>query len=399
MPVSQIDVRNFVRLRGGGKGNFNHRVDRGNFYKSERVWFRKEMAYEATARREVLAQEFLRLIIPRQPVTRLGINPKHNTFFVLSEEVLGFKALPTGQHDKFLQGTITGIGEVLLCAAYVHDVDPKNGNVGLNSNNEVIKIDGDWCFAHIASPADYLYRNRALTTQLIQALPYPHHYYAYHWLDVRVEGVSRLYSRIINTRFSTNDVIRGEINHAILRLLLVPDNFLEQLVINVLSSPLLQEQHLSFLQLRREELKHSAMADSSFISFLDTEDAINAADNFYQELIDFNLSSELNIASLVAQESNLDLSFDNLFEGLFGAIKPTIQRTPTKPLEIESLWKSLVKSQTKATSVKESRKENVSRARPTTHYQTSSSSYGAFWQDKKTDKKTGRDKIAHQLFY
>ena len=63
---------------------------------------------------EVLAQEFFRLIAPSQPETRIACHPNLNTFFVLSEEIIGYKPLPTNSPKKFTQGSYPGLGQIMI---------------------------------------------------------------------------------------------------------------------------------------------------------------------------------------------------------------------------------------------------------------------------------------------
>lgn len=147
------------------------------------------------AEREVLAQEFRRLIMPAQPETRIFMRPLNqytleplryssggsglrqasqrrppdSTFFphILSAESADFKSLPRNEQERFSRtgdGEIRGLGQVLVSAMMLGDTDVKiSGNIGINDQNQVINIDGGWCLTEracllmrMSSVPDYL---------------------------------------------------------------------------------------------------------------------------------------------------------------------------------------------------------------------------------------------------
>ena len=152
-----------------------HRVRRGHLIADpSKDYIRKEASDFKMAQRELLAQEFFRLIIPEQPETRLLIDIKDGVeeYYLLSEEIKDWQELPLDSRQSFADGTFTGLGQVLLTAVFLQETDLKNGNIGLGPQRDdgswpVRKIDGDWCFSEMRAPS----RSYAFDTKTIQRLP------------------------------------------------------------------------------------------------------------------------------------------------------------------------------------------------------------------------------------
>lgn len=277
MPAPVIDIRNLASRHGGGSGNFSHNVTKGVLHDSSKTWFNKEMESPETARLEVLAQEFFRLIISTQPETRIARHPVFGTYYILSEEVPGYRDLPTHQQAQFATGTYTGLGQVMLTAVVVQEIDLKNGNVGLNKRNQVIKIDGDWTFVSIKDPRSYAHQPKRITPELLNSLPFPVGFYAYNWLDIKQQDISYAQSKIVDANLANAPHFRNEMNQAMLKILLLPDSYLRSFVDAYMPYGASADRFYDYLSNRREELKLSAMQNESFRSYLAREAAKNDA--------------------------------------------------------------------------------------------------------------------------
>lgn len=267
MSVPLIDITSLRRIPGGGKGTFSHRVEKRLLHGAKRVFFCKEMESPVVGRLELLAQEFFRLIIQTQPETRLAYHPRLNTYYILSEEVEGYENLPLNAQDQFAEGAYPNLGKIMLVALVVQEIDLKNGNIGINAQNQIIKIDGDWCFAAIrdAAYADY---DQDLTQNLLNCLPVPVGYSVYNWLDIRKEKVATSRSLIVDERLANAKHFRDEINEAILKILLIPPDYIKDFVDAYIPSGAEADIYISYLKRRCVELKQVALQNESFRDYL-----------------------------------------------------------------------------------------------------------------------------------
>ena len=243
-----------------------HPVIQGQLDGSSEVWFRKEMPNAMDAQIELLAQEFFRLIIPTQQESRIIRDHATGTFYILSQAVPGFQPLPQNQASKFINGTYTGLGQVLLCAMFLEEADLKNGNVGINNVGGVTKIDGDWCFSEGRYQGNY-----QITPEAIASLPYLKDYRVYNWLDIIISEIHFKESHIINHAISNAPQFRHEVNQAILKISVLPDSFIHAFVKTYI--PTETQRYSRLIISRRETLIKSALKNDSFIKYLNTANA------------------------------------------------------------------------------------------------------------------------------
>lgn len=241
---------------------FSHSVSRGALAGSAKNWIKKEMPDPAVAKIEILAQEFFRLIIPHQGETRLLHDSATGTHYILSEEVKGFRDLPLIEAENFGNGCYTGLGQVIVGAMFLQEIDLKNGNVGLDDQGRVAKIDGDWCFAE----GRFDNVRYGLTTRAIDRLPYPTDFYAFNWLDLIQEDIAYPNSSIINPKLSSAPQFRAEVNQAMLMISLIPDSFINRFVDAYM--PAGGERFVELIKNRRQELLVSALQNESFKTYL-----------------------------------------------------------------------------------------------------------------------------------
>lgn len=322
MPV--VGIPNFTFLTDSkikASATCNHSIHRGVFVSDPRTWICKTNADYDETLREILAQEFFRVVIPHQPETRMAYRGKNSTgkeiYSILSEEVEGYRSLPKNQSVKFENGTYTGLGQVLVCALFLQEIDLKNGNVGLNKEGQVIKIDGDWSFSGLVEYyKDCEYK---ITPQSIELLPYPVDYYVFNWLDLIQENVKQSKSQIINpTALSSAPLFRLEVNQALLKICLIPDCFIESFVNAV--TPTGAERFVTLIKNRRDELKQSALQNDSFNEYLKLPQAAMDADNLFTHLSLFNINSQ----QVIALEQSLDfkISFNSLRDLIIPPTEP-----------------------------------------------------------------------------
>ena len=306
MSVKEIDIRTLQKIPSKISGKYSHTVTKGLLPGSSKTWYAKEMESPKVARIELLAQEFFRLIIPTQPETRIARNPKTNTYYILSEEVPGYRNLPTNKKQEFTKGTYFGLGQVSFLAAFLQEIDLKNGNICLNDKNQVIKIDGDWCFAGIRD-RNYQYVPKGLSAALLHSLPYLKEMYAYNWLDVIEERCSYGNSLIVDTALSKAPHFRNEVNQAILKTLLLPNNYIKSFVDAFIPVGSDANRFITYLQERQEELKAIALKDTSFQNYLLSPAAQNDIRDHFIHMKEFVVHG---IQPIIQPTEHVDLEND-----------------------------------------------------------------------------------------
>lgn len=295
----------------GTGAKFSHKVCRGSLKGNPKTWISKEMPDPAKAKIELLSQEFFRLLIPHQPETLIASNPVTGTYYILSEEVLGYRNLPKGEAHNFANGHYHGLGQITVGALYLQEIDLKNGNIGLDEQNKVIKIDGDWCFAE----SHFLGRYK-LTPHAIAKLPYPSKdNYTFNWLEVVKENAYQAKSNIIDPTLASSTQFRAEANEALLKISLIPNRYLAHFVDQYM--PAGGSYYLSLLQSRRDELTMSSCQNPSFSAYLKTPAARLEAENFLRYLKEFKAAGSPIIPQ--KEHARLELDFKILRDKLIPA--------------------------------------------------------------------------------
>ncbi|WP_165397051.1 SidE phosphodiesterase domain-containing protein [Legionella sainthelensi] len=225
----------------------------------------------------------------------------------------GYRLLPN-KADHFVDGTITGFGQAILVSAFLQEIDLKNGNIGVDENNRVIKIDGDQCLASVLGVKETF----DLTPKVIAELPYPHDFYASHWLDlIRYKDKNTgLYDTLFRSGIVPNErdsmknsnLFRAEVNQAMLKICLLPDEYIEKFVATYMLPDgqeyvknikwkgkiggIEERNYVDFIKHRRDVLMESALKNESFINYLLGSEAQEDAISFIEHIRDFRAGGE-----------------------------------------------------------------------------------------------------------
>lgn len=296
----------------------------GRFKGSQSFWYRKGITNENRARLEFLAQEFFRLIASHQPETRAIHAPVQSQnspsrrspvpFYVFSETIRGFSPLPALEYCA--SQVYKSFGKILLVALFLEEIDLKNGNIGLNEEGRVCKIDGDLCFASLILPEKYPQDKSIITTATIEALPQLTNDYPYNWLDIRKEGKNSNINPLFAQEISKHPDFRQEINEAILSILLCPETYIQNII--KACCPNMELPLNDFFQTRREQLRTSALGSESFISFLQTPAAKQQAINSFSEMLHFTLQGQQTILEDSPSRSKFLHDYNIRAQGLLG---------------------------------------------------------------------------------
>jgi hypothetical protein len=332
MPLENINKFTLDQAPVVSQALASHSVSQGTLEGSSKEWIKKVLKPEDApiARLELLAQEFFRLIIPHQPETRLLWDPTTREHYILSEKVKGYHEIPTGMAANFADGSYTGLGQAMATAMFLQEIDLKNGNICLDTNNQVIKIDGDWSFAKSSYPGNF-----DITPDAIANLPYPE-FTTYNWLDLVMEGQLYPNSRLVNPQLKNEPQFRAEVNQAMLKICLLPDRFIEKFVGALVQAgdneDLRQEKQnfVSLLKAQREALKMSALENQSFQTYIHSKAAADDAQALTIQMNSFVPNGDGVVVPDVYQDETAEQVEDNLAKLKYALLVKNIDSLMTK---------------------------------------------------------------------
>lgn len=271
----------------------NHRIRRGKLAGNEHLWYCKDMESRDVAYEEILAQEFFRLILPRQPQTYLAVDPDTKVFYILSQQIPNFTPLPHGRQDDFRKGFFKGLGQVSFLAHFIQEIDFKNGNVGCDNEGNVFKVDGDCCFVEFDRNVDR--KDFLITKNSIKQLPAPNGFYAYNWLDYIQAEQSNQQSKILPADIAEYAFIRQEIHQAMLSVALIPPQFLSDLVDSYF--PYGEQRYLNLLLDRQQQLIAHLQQNKPFQLFLQSAKAQQVIMDIKQQMLSMLAQGSMWIAT------------------------------------------------------------------------------------------------------
>lgn len=247
----------------------SHKVYLGKLRGSAKDWYAKKMKNREEAVIECFSQELYRFFIPHQVETRHLENKDSGSQYICSEMSQGFGPLPYNQQAKFLSGLFTGLGQIAVIAMFLCENDLKNGNIGINARNQIVKLDGDRAFItlrHILLPSEPFPVNPAdyrITPKAIAELPFVFDFTAFNWLDIIDQGTYYPDSEIVSRDLSDSPRFQAEVNEGLLKICLLTDSLIEVLA-RAYVPVRIRDHFIQFLQSRRNELRASALQNPSF---------------------------------------------------------------------------------------------------------------------------------------
>ena len=239
------------------------------------IWYTKSLGenrFEAIL--ETITQELYRLVYPPQPKTRRAISTETGTneYYVLSKEIPKFKGffLSTENYTKILNNSITGLAatQVLVLALWLNEIDFKSGNVGIDKDGHIIKIDGS--LIKLNCKFKYLHEGKNLNiTQVdLEALPNLQTYQACNWLhyihwDLQ-KAVIKEDPTLLDKAINQSPNFKQELYQTILRIISLPDELIQFFTKNYITNSCDITRVSKFIITRKEQLKKAAEQIQAF---------------------------------------------------------------------------------------------------------------------------------------
>ncbi len=244
-------------------------------------WYAKAMHNHQVACFNLLASEIYRLICSSFQPHSLIAKTDDNEWFYLSED-LGEDYCSSERLN--LRNRELGLASVLLVALWLHEVDLKCDNLLIHRETlAVAKIDPEFSFYSLFKTQ----HQHEITARMVRFLPVPHGYPVHNWLRYVVNN-TEFKLRHLSPLGDVPDVFISDKYRALLKMVLLPNIFIELLCKNILFK--VQQDHFyEFLIKRISEIKRVAMSDSDFLAYASTKEAAQQADDFIQKLLSFEV--------------------------------------------------------------------------------------------------------------
>lgn len=291
MPIKPISLAFFTPIENDMEAT-SHAIQVGKLHYSQGKWVCKTMESHQKAWFEVFGQELFRLLIQRQPETRLAAHK--GQFYVLSQMVEGYENIETRKFFNLRQQAqyYQDLGEVLMTSLILHEMDLNTDNIGFNDENRVVKIDGDGALYALIYPQLFTEKLTDITSEQIDDLPFINHYYVYNWLDIVQYQENFHHSSIVNRKMTNSPHFKAGVHQAILKFLLLTPELIEQFITTYLpydcsfTSP---EHLLRGFKARQQQLEKWMDENEAFRGYLSSIQAKELAIDYHDYLKNFRV--------------------------------------------------------------------------------------------------------------
>ncbi len=315
-----------------GTAKFSHPVviaenarARRNVNKTDnRDWFLKQYPPSAisTAKHEVLAQEIMRLFMPGLPKAKFvtdkegniytasrRVNARTDLLTLYTQNYSAQKADPNhlGIKHKLKDGTYKQLGNIAVMTMFLQDTDLKLGHLYVDGQDNIGRYDFDKAFASIREGKNNNSENKFMFTDgVLRNLPYSSEYGADNWLDEKTPLRTRNDDQmlLLDHELIDNPLIRREINEQLLKILLMPESVLRE-VIGLHNLGMMEELKVeSFFQAQHQQFKNAALNNPEFRAFLASENAMALCAKFAGEIREYKPAGANKPLDFSAEESS-----------------------------------------------------------------------------------------------
>jgi len=318
-----------------------------------RLWFLKQNYNHLRSLKDVIAQEFIRLIIPANPKTRFVcesystpepnyiVDPKkipgvinYESYYVMSKAVPGFISLRQFSQAEIVlhikSGKWHGMGEIILLSFFLDDNDVRLDNVCVNNEGRILRIDGDcaldmlevgYRFSHhlhkeilyflTLAPLEKIAAIHAADIQQLPRRSNNERWLLDNKFKRDAEGnISK--EAYLGEQLASISVIQTEMDKAILKLLLLPKSLVSRFLkyyVPVEELKLIDK----VFDIRLTTLASAVASRTSFFAYVASESAKNDMENFILQLQAFKPYSDYKLLQEV-DVSYIRKKFDVLHE-------------------------------------------------------------------------------------
>lgn len=276
--------------------------------KTLKNWYAKFCINKTVALREVMAQEFFRLLIPGQPKTRIAEDAK-GRFWVLSEGVdknatsLGKISREESQkafgEDYGKTNGFKGLGLLQPIELVANDTDSKSPNKLVLTDGSIIHIDGDFCFSDLNDSRNEDNKDNPTATSDITAsdfaaLPFITNYTSFNWLDIYMGGeLNPAYAQQdkpkarIPESLRDNPIYRDEVNESTFKMMILPNelivDFFKSYTHSATEKNIIQHEIIQ----RISQLRQAALENPNFLEYVQSNKAKEVTNRFIEDLTHF----------------------------------------------------------------------------------------------------------------
>ena len=194
-----------------------------------------------------------------------------------------------------------------MSALFAGEIDLHNDNFGLDHRGRFVKIDGDWTLARLRYRIEGSWlanRNYNITPALIKSLPH---------LAVKDYQLHNYGHQVKQRKNTGEDIIPGidpvifrqEVNQALLKILLTPNDYLLNLAENEMTNAD-EERAMEVACIecinRKFQATISACEDPQFREYMQTDEAKAYAESFRDELATYKMTEKVSIANADNQQ-------------------------------------------------------------------------------------------------
>lgn len=328
--------------------NFSHAIDLRYKFKNgilKSIWYAKPLGQNrCEAILETLTQELYRLIDPHQPKTRRAISIKTGTpaYYVLSKEIPKFKGffLSPENYQKILNNSITGLAATQVLALWLNEIDFKTGNVGIDQDGRIIKIDGGLSLIKLNPKFKHLYegKNLDITQVDLEALPNLQTYEACNWLHHiqwnLQKGAMKEDPTPLDKAINQSPYFKQELYQTILRITSLPDELILFFTQNYIANPTDVTILSKFIIARKEQLKEAAEQIPAFKEYRQSNLARKDMFDFFNYLKTFKTMRKFCLLSEFKNEYKV-----NIKAAIFGNVIKEYTRIENFAIELDNyLW-------------------------------------------------------------
>lgn len=276
---------------------------------------------------ETLAQEFYRLILPQQPKTRRTISETKTRMFeyhVLSKKIdfdeKFFSISKKGNYineKKFInivEGSIKGLAATQILALWLNEVDFKAGNVGIDRDGRVVKIDGGLSFIKLNPRFWNLYegKNLEITQADLEALPNLVNYAACNWLqqiqwNLEQKCAIKIKPTKLDKKINKSSQFKNELYQTILCIISLPDKLIQFFTQSYIANPDDITRFSDFIITRKKQLKLAAEQIPAFNEYRHSNQAREEMLDFLNYLRTFKTMGKSFLFSEFENQSKIDI--------------------------------------------------------------------------------------------